>query len=436
MKSLFFFITVLLFVSFSCEKENIEGSNNKESQLTEQQLKVREKLQKTALILTEMSSNSKVVASIKDKILNTSYEDENVLFKDLFSYNEDKSVCLFDFKEEFLNSAQKINSLKSQSIQGQDFEFTDINDLIDYLCKNDIQVYWPYIPITSNDKNITISFHPIDNDSVGIGYKYIPNIDGNGFSYEEVIVDDEYALNNAVWIVNIYDRPDSTLTYDNYLKSMKSVTTGPHFEIRVGKAKCYQHYDGLFGGGSEIFFGIVTGAINLTNGQVTAVPKGFMKSFSRTSINLGYHIDVNTMFLADWTTDLTQVSIFIYEDDPEGTREASGSVKSTTSAKITGNVTGGTSTPSGTTPPISTTTENAGLSGELGGSFEYSATWKATVKSQDAIIMHQDFPRDWFLETNDDENAEWGKWSDEYQVIYRGVKDEFAFCLPVIERTY
>ncbi len=208
-----------------------------------------------------------------------------------------------------------------------------------------------------------------------------------------------------------------------------------HYEVRVGKAKCYEHFDGLFDGGSEIFFGIVTGAINLTNGQVTAVPKGFMRTFSRTSINLGYHIDVNTLFLADWTTDLKQISIFIYEDDPEGTREASGQVKTTTTTKIAGNVSGGNSSSNGT-PPISTTTENVGLSGEVGGLYEYTATWKSTVKSQDAIIMHQDFPRDWFFATNNNKTAEWGKWSEEYQVIYRGVKDVFAFCIPVIERTY
>jgi len=358
------------------------------------------------------------------------YNDDFVFFKDLFTPSSNEKLKSANIEttafEKAFDNANANSGLKSK----------EIDDLKDYLISNNLVLYIPYPEeMFPEDKRIpTISYHPMVNDSINEGI--LPVIKNNKVrEYKTVTVNYDYALKNLCYLIV----PAEMLSYEietQQLKSVEAPTAGQHFEIRVGKAICYHHYDGLFGGGSEIFFGIVTGDINLTNGQVTAVPKGFMKTIPRLAIDLNTHVDINTMFLADWAPSLTQVSVFLFENDPEGTAEASGSVKTTASTKLSGNGTSGNSSSSGTTPNVNTTTTGTGYTGEVNGGFEYQASWKTTVKTQDAIIMHQDFPRDYIFATNNDENAEWGKWSDEYNVIYRGVQSEFAFCLLIKERTY
>lgn len=429
MKKVSMFIALLSIVFlFSCSKDQQEIVSDPQVDLNQREL--LSKMKEASLVIAQFSENEEVKKELDRMIKLKMYNDDFVFFKDLFTPSSNEKLKSANIEttafEKAFDNANANSGLKSK----------EIDDLKDYLIANNLVLYIPYPEeMYPEDKRIpTISYHPIVNDSISEGFQPVIKND-KVREYKTVIVNYAYALKNLCYLIV----PAELLSYEiekQQLKSIEAPTSGQHYEVRIGKAMCYRHYDGLFGGGSEIIFGIVTGDINLTNGQVTAVPKGFMKTIPRLSIDLGYHVDINTMYLADWTPSLTQVSVFIFEDDPEGTREASGSVKTTASTKLSGNGTAGNSSSTGTAPNVTAETTGTGYTGEVNGGFEYQASWKTTVKTQDAIIMHQDYPRDYIFAINNDENAEWGKWSNEYNVIYRGVKNEFAFCLIINERTY
>jgi|GEM_PF-3581666 len=418
----------LLLLYFSCTNEDFERSINEQLSFDEQELLT--KMKDASMVIAQFADRKDVQDELDQMIKMKMYNDDYVFFRDLFSPNVNEKLKSANIEQTAFKKAF------DQAISNNGLKSEKIDDLENYLVSNNLVLYIPYpVEMYPDNKRIpTVAYHPLLNDSLGEGFQFLSSAKPNSdLNFKRVQVNDAYALKNLCFLIV----PAEKLGFESdnlQFKSVSSPTAGQHYEIRVGKAACFKQYDDIFSGGSEIFFANVTGDLNLTNGQVTAVPKGFTKSITRFEILMRFPVDVNTLFLADWKTDLTQVSVFVFEDDPVGSREVSGSVKTTASAKITP-TSGGTSS-SGTTPDVTTTTNGTTYKGEVNGAFEYQASWKATVVSSDAIIMHTDYPRDWFFETNSDPTAEFGLWSDAYGAIYRGVYNQFVFCLYVIERSY
>ncbi len=427
-KNLIFGIILSLSVLFSCTKEQHDIDRDILFDLDQQVL--LSKMDEASIVIAQFANNDELINELDRIIKLKMYNDDYIRFSDLFTpfsneklKSENIETTLF---EKCFDKVISENKLKSGSI----------NDLKSYLVSNNLALYIPYPAemFPKNNRIPTISYHPLVNDSINKGIQAISE-NNQIVGYKDTIVNDEYALKNLCYLIV----PAEKLGYENGNGQLKSVATtlpSTHFEIRVGAVYCFKQYDGLFEGGSEIFFGNVTGDINLTNGQVTAVPKGFRKDISRTQIALLLPVDINALFLAEWKTELTQISMFVFEDDPSGTREISGSVKTTASIKVIGNSSSGGGASTGTVPNVTTQTTSNGYSGEANGAFEYSGSWKSTIQTQDSPIYYLDYPRDWFFALNSNPNSEWGAFSEKYQAIYRGVRGEFMFCLAVRENNY
>ena len=88
---------------------------------------------------------------------------------------------------------------------------------------NNIEIYWPYSedwdgvsqPVVVINKNSDEQF--IEADKV-YAYKLTPNQGGTGYDVETIIVDEEYALKNPVWVIN---ESDVTLEEITNLKNGK-----------------------------------------------------------------------------------------------------------------------------------------------------------------------------------------------------------------------
>lgn len=88
---------------------------------------------------------------------------------------------------------------------------------------NNIEIYWPYSedwdgvsqPVVVINKNSDDQF--IEADKV-YAYKLTPNQGGTGYDVETIIVDEEYALKNPVWVIN---ESDVTLEEITNLKNGK-----------------------------------------------------------------------------------------------------------------------------------------------------------------------------------------------------------------------
>jgi hypothetical protein len=201
---------------------------------------------------------------------------------------------------------------------------------LDELKLSDIQIYWPYSENWDGKTLPIITFNPEDDSEVNVGYKL--KADGG---VEEVMVDEQMAMENPVWVVNRNEdasyktlemlrkeNPEWENGGGEIIVTPSSVSTKAEGE----KSKCLilknfrarRNFDCWFAGGAEFF--IKTGSVKdftatteaelrLFNPKVT----DFMIVVPRSRV---YEtIPFNAMLVSDWTEQLTHCAFMMMEDD-------------------------------------------------------------------------------------------------------------------------
>jgi hypothetical protein len=397
-----FIFFVVLLISCSKEQQEVIVDPIFDSQQREMLLKMKD----VSTLIAQFAENEEIKMELDQMIKLKMYNDDYILFRDLFTPTSNDK--LKSAKIESTAFERAFNNATNSS----GFKSGEIDDLKNYLVSNNLVLYIPYpIEMFPEDKRIpTISYHPLINDSINEGFQAIIKnniIEG----INTVIVNDDYALENFCYIVV----PAGRLGYEseNYqMKSVENSTSANHYEIRIKKARCKVQFDGFFDGGSEVYFGCGTPAI--ANGHVTAEPLGFLFTFNRSEILWNTIKEVNTLFIADWAENKTQIVMFVYEKDPVGSVEVSGNVKITHTAAL-----------KDTTSSIN-----------VGSGWESSQSFKRVYQSEDCVIFNNEYPRDWFFGTNSDPTAEWGEFSSTDNVIVRGNQDMLDWTMTITQRFY
>lgn len=216
----------------------------------------------------------------------------------------------------------------------------DSQKWLDELTRSDIQIYWPYSDRWDGETFPVITFDPEDDSDVNIGFRLVR--DGKGAeTFEEVIVDEQMAMETPVWVVN----RNSDASYKTLEMLRKedpswgdgggdiivhpSSSAGPSSEPSSADdspSKCLllksfmarRSFDCWFAGASEFFvkagsvkdFTATTEAeLKLYNPQIT----DFMIVVKRGQV--GKTLDFNAMLISDWTEQLTHCAFMIIEDD-------------------------------------------------------------------------------------------------------------------------
>ncbi len=248
MKKLFsiFTVTVIFTIFFaSCEKQVLETESleTMELQLNNDTLK---KLQETSRLIADIVHDYKFdVCNEIQKAVNvniTNGQDEVIRFKDIFSPTESK------FKE-----LKKIDFSFSKKINTKSNE-----NLISFLKENNVQIYWPYSELWNGEELPTLTYDPIFNDSVNIGYKW------ENDTLKKVLVNDDYAYKHPVWIININETDYSNISIIN---KNEPNSKSDIYQLAVGYVKATKQYDGLFEGGSEFKFCLLGGNITMTSAE-------------------------------------------------------------------------------------------------------------------------------------------------------------------------
>lgn len=182
--------------------------------------------------------------------------DEQYRFKDILYPSESKIPSLkssktSDFGTKFKNSIQK-NRLKSSSS-------TDIET---FILSEDVQIYWPYSEEWDGVTEPVISFDPITDTDENIGFKKVLQADGS-IRIDTVIVNDDYAFENPVWIINFCESEESEI--ESSVKSAQLKSSSSIHQMSVGWVKSKKHYDNIFNGGDEYKFCIIGGKITSMN---------------------------------------------------------------------------------------------------------------------------------------------------------------------------
>lgn len=216
---------------------------------------------------------------------------------------------------------------------------SDVDAVLEAIGDSDLQIYWPYGEEWDERTLPTITYDPEDGSDRNVGWRISPDPDG-GRHLEEVVVDEDYALNNPVWVVNRNDdsgyttlemlrrdNPDwgsggGTIIVrpQNAAVSTKAVEAGQSLILHNFKA--LRNFDSWFAGASE--FWIKVGAVEdfvasteaelkLYNPTVT----DFMVIVKRNEVGIDKPLDV--MLVSDWKEQLVSCALMITEDDG-GTR--------------------------------------------------------------------------------------------------------------------
>lgn len=299
MKKIFVYFFAICYFLSSCEKEVTEENlqiSPEESEfqlkkgkrnLSDDEKKFRKKLEKTAFKLVSIANDKEAIESIQRGInRNVEYlQDEEIRFIDIFS--ESNGVTLKkQATQSYTSLSNKLKQIfedRSSLKSGSD----SCKNLDKWLTKNDIIIYWPYMDNWDGEKMITITFDPIDNDDVNYGFLKVSTSKKD--EIDTVIVNEEYAINNPVWIIRKAEVPYEKLDQKSKRITLKRLDPGDPIpdpipdpdpdpvpptgreinRILLGHIQFGRQYDGFFDGGPEFKFFFIRGNINIdkTDGQ-------------------------------------------------------------------------------------------------------------------------------------------------------------------------
>lgn len=208
--------------------------------------------------------------------------------------------------------------------------FPDPQRWLDELMGSDVQIYWPYSENWDGETFPIITFDPEDDSEVNVGYRIKVNEDG-GRVLEEVVVDEQMAMENPVWVINrnsdaAYktleilrkEDPDWGSGGGDIVVTPSSVKSSPSKCLVLKSFKAKRNYDCWFAGASEFFVKI--GAVNDFTASTEAELKlynpritDFMIVVTRGDVNKRQLC--NTMLISEWTEQMTHCAFMMNEDD-------------------------------------------------------------------------------------------------------------------------
>jgi len=309
-------------------------------------------LEEVAQVLSLVSLQYDQIAEVHSAVTSSSGNgyDEEYTMKDLFRApgagvgdGDVKSGSIYENPLRDLIEEQVRNLCETRS---EGWSWSDPDVFLDALMESDVQIYWPYSEEWDGSAMPVITFDPEDGSEVNVGYRFK---DDDGFRrVEEVVVDEEMARSEPVWVVNrnsdagykslemlrredpdwgegggnIVVRPEKSIG----IKSEESLKT-----LILKDFTMNRNYDSWFAGGSEFFvkigyMGDFTATTEAELRLYDPLVTDFMIVVKRSQA--GVPQNFNAILMSDWSDDADGCALMITEDDG-GTR-----TEWTTKAKV------------------------------------------------------------------------------------------------------
>ena len=210
----------------------------------------------------------------------------------------------------------------------------DADAFLDALSSSDMQIYWPFSDDWDGKTMPVITFDPEDGSQNNIGYRFVS--DDSGRHLEEVVVDEEFAMTEPVWVVNrnsdagytsleMMRREDPQWGEGGgaiIVKPMgKQPSKAPQTVSRALVLRDFtmkRNYDTWFAGASEFFIKI--GYLDNFTASTEAELQIFNPLVTDCMVvvkrrNLGVPQQMNVMLMTDWSPQMTSSAFMISEDD-------------------------------------------------------------------------------------------------------------------------
>lgn len=400
---------LILFSTFACEKKDeVITSPQRTQQLTIEQQTMRNALETTTNVLLDMIKNNPDYFDQLNRVIvagSPDYLGDRVMLKDLFVDNSKTNRLRLKmqsktFTSDFHMAFNRNKPLKI--IGGSDYSSSILSNpdsLIQFLTDNNVSLYCP-VPLEdyeSTNRTPTITFHPIDNDSVNTGFLF----DNKGL-FSTVVVSQEYNEVNPVWVLMPYD-DGAYLDVNNDMDSVSLHQVNIHnpkdvvYEVKLGQIYCKDYCSHFFEGTYleiHVLRSLTTNIIDPSNWKATGtfsnaiaikLDKKYV-TYARKGWEKGWYT-VNAVYDSNWSPDKTQQVLAIYEQDP------------TVDLKITGNA------KFTLTKELSITDEKTGKTHTFKAGVEITAGCEANIKCKNDLLGVLEMERNWFMRTLKSDNG-------------------------------
>lgn len=295
-------------------------------------------LDEVARILSCVPLKNAQMMEVHDAVTSSSVNgyDEEYTMKNLFSVPGsgvgDRLTKSADKYDEPLRDliARQIRSMTATRSAAFDPEA-----FISALSESDVQIYWPFSEDWDGETMPVITFDPEDDAYNNIGYRLVMENDGSR-RVEEVVVDEEMAMNVPVWVVNrntdagytsleMLRREDpqwgeggGTIIVKPDPDRSETRSGAPLRSLVLKDFTMNRNYDSWFAGASEFFVKIgyvddftasTEAELRLYNPMVT----DFMVVVKRR--HAGVPQTMNAILMSDWSEQMTSCAFMITEDD-------------------------------------------------------------------------------------------------------------------------
>lgn len=294
-------------------------------------------LEQVAAILSAIELQSEQLLEVHDAVSSSSTNgyDEEYTMRHLFE-NPGSGVGEITSKSSrrYSTPLRDLISDQVKTMTATKAVGVDADAFLDALSSSDMQIYWPFSDDWDGKTMPVITFDPEDGSQNNIGYRFVS--DDSGRHLEEVVVDEEFAMTEPVWVVNrnsdagytsleMMRREDPQWGEGGgaiIVKPMwKQPSKAPQTVSRALVLRDFtmkRNYDTWFAGASEFFIKI--GFLDNFTASTEAELQIFNPLVTDCMVvvkrrNLGVPQQMNVMLMTDWSPQMTSSAFMISEDD-------------------------------------------------------------------------------------------------------------------------
>ena len=325
-----------LLLATSCE--NVD--NNLRNEDEGSSIYIEPKL--VAAIISSIELQAEQLSEVHDAVSSSSTNgyDEEYTMKQLFEnpgsgvgevVSKSSRTYSAPLRDLICNQVKLMTATKAVSVDPEAF--------LDALASSDMQIYWPFSEDWDGKTMPVITFDPEDGALNNIGYRFVS--DDSGHHLEEVVVDEEFAMAEPVWVINrnsdagytsleVLRREDPQWGEGGGAIIVKPMDM-PSSRVQPSQARqtvsralilkeftMKRNYDTWFAGASEFFVKI--GYLDNFTASTEAELKIFNPLVTDCMIvvkrkYLGIPQNINVILMSDWSVQMTSSAFMITEDD-------------------------------------------------------------------------------------------------------------------------
>lgn len=296
-------------------EENQEVSLRKD--LSPDEIQIVNQLKETTELFSTLIHEVSELPEIIEEATLLKYEGQHrVLAEELLDPNSALYRLLGEDKGGFLKAKKSDPNMRT---------------ILDIVKDIDIDIYWPYVDEKQNLNSITLTYNPLDNENENIGFRFIKS-GGKYVLKDTVLVDDDYAFQNAVLIFDKHEYlDDADLNSRKYTEingananvlpccSNVPLDGSNHInKLYVRNIRLSRNFRGLFGGENELRFHSSSDFISVTNPNAK---NQFSTFISRSNGRRSTWVNTNRVLEANWQIHKPQRVLVIESVDTTSDRK-------------------------------------------------------------------------------------------------------------------